>query len=309
MKTTQLLLDAKYRLEKIVHPLRSVTLEVTRRCNLRCLHCYADAGPDGEEMTLDQIEQFATDLTRLGTPGVCLTGGEPMMRRDILEVLDCLRHKGLAVTMASNGTLFTPNIAKQVARRVAAISVSLDGLATAHDHLRGPVAFEAAVAGIRNLQAAGVPFLAVKTSVHRRALVDIPDMHGYVKGFGAKRWHVFAIEPRGRATPELLLTQAEHDGLRAQLTSLAMSDPLPIMFGEQTLQPRKGPCSYCATRCAAGITQLAVLSNGAVTSCIGADRTVTEGNVLREGIASIWERGFQKNREPTYQNCGGHYYS
>ncbi len=308
---SQLLFELKYRLQKTVHPLHAVSIEVTGRCNLTCLHCYAEAG-NKPEMSLEDISRLAADLHRAFRPPlhICLTGGEPLLRKDIVDVVDCFKSKGYSVSVVTNGTLLTRCLAEAFGTRLTGISVSLDGLTKAHNHLRGGDVFDHALAAIKLLKAAHVPYIGIKTTVYRGNLADIDQLYELVLSLGVDLWHVFAVEPHGRAAdnPELLLTQSEYAQLRDKLSLLARDKKLRIQFGEEMV--RSSSCSACTLkRCTAGITQMAVLNDGSVSSCINATRdTVPEGNVFSENIGQIWEDGFKRNREKVYRQCGGHHY-
>ncbi len=126
----------------------------TRRCNLHCIHCYADSEDrayDGE-LTTAEAKVFIQDLAAFGAPVLLFSGGEPFLRPDLFELADLARSLGIRPVISTNGTLITPDIARQVKESgFGYVGVSLDALGEANDRFRGHKgAFEAALEGIRN---------------------------------------------------------------------------------------------------------------------------------------------------------------
>src|ERR1700690_1809230 len=140
---------------------RLIFWEVTKGCNLRCIHCRATAtelsSPSDlpTAKALDIIDQIAAH----SSPILVLSGGEPLYRSDIFQLARYANDKGLRVALATNGTLVTKEVARMISDSgVKRVSISLDGAdATTHDAFRGiPGAFDAAVYGLRNLKALGM---------------------------------------------------------------------------------------------------------------------------------------------------------
>jgi radical SAM protein with 4Fe4S-binding SPASM domain len=155
----------------------------TPRCNLRCLHCYYGAGepagepgigeggtgkaawvspaasvpPAGDELTTGQAEAFIDSLADFRVPVLLVSGGEPLLRPDILGLIRRAAGRGMRVTLSTNGTLIDRETARALKEAgVSYVGVSLDGLEEAHDRFRGrPGAFRAALEGIRNCRAVG----------------------------------------------------------------------------------------------------------------------------------------------------------
>jgi 12,18-didecarboxysiroheme deacetylase len=148
----------------------------TKRCNLRCVHCYStstcEAGPD--ELTGDEARRMIDDLGRFGCPVLLLSGGEPLMRPDVLELIAAAKSAGLRAVLSTNGTLIDEELAgKLSAAGLSYVGVSLDGLETVHDAFRGvPGAFRRALRGIRACVAAGVK-VGLRMTVNRRNVEHI----------------------------------------------------------------------------------------------------------------------------------------
>jgi heme b synthase len=182
---------------------RLVAWEVTRSCNLNCVHCRAAAerGPYSGELdprkSLDVLEQIAATAQ----PIVILTGGEPLLREDIFDLAEHGTQLGLRMVMATNGTLVTPKIAQRMkSSGIKRVSISLDGAsAPKHDRFRQvPGAFDASLRGIENLKGAGVEF-QINTTVTRQNRDQIQDILDLALEIGAVAHHLFLLVPTGRA--------------------------------------------------------------------------------------------------------------
>jgi len=184
------------------HTLRLVAWEVTRSCNLACVHCRAAAQNRPYENELSTAEAFALldDIVSCATPIIILTGGEPLLRPDIFELAAYGTSKGLRMTMAPNGTLITAdNARRMVETGIQRISVSLDGAtAASHDAFRQvPGAYAGALQGIAHARRAGLEF-QINTTITRRNLAELPAIQDLAVELGAVAHHVFLLVPTGR---------------------------------------------------------------------------------------------------------------
>jgi radical SAM protein with 4Fe4S-binding SPASM domain len=180
---------------------RLIFWEVTKGCNLRCIHCRATATelssptdlPTGR--ALDIIKQIAD----FGNPILVLSGGEPLYRADIFDLARFATQRGLRVALATNGTLVTKPVAKKIVEAgVKRVSISLDGAdALTHDTFRGiPGAFEAAVYGMRNLQELGMS-VQINTTIARHNAHQLPAVLELARSLGADALHTFLLVPVG----------------------------------------------------------------------------------------------------------------
>ena len=183
--------------------LRMIAWEVTRMCNLSCLHCRASSerGPYEGELTTGECFSLLDDIASFSTPVIILTGGEPYLREDIFEIASYGDRKGLRMVLATNGTLVTDEIAEKTRESgIKRISISLDGPdADSHDSFRGVSgAFEGSLQGIENLKKAGVEF-QINTTITRLNLHQIEDIYNLAIRLGAAGHHIFLLVPTGRA--------------------------------------------------------------------------------------------------------------
>ncbi len=197
--------------------LRLVAWEVTRSCNLACRHCRAEAHsePYPGECDTAAAKAFIDSLPEVGSPIIIFTGGEPLLRRDIFELVAYARDKGLRSVMAPNGTLVTPENARLMAESgIQRCSISIDGADAAHhDAFRGvPGAFEGALRGMACLREAGIPF-QINTTVTRDNLSHFKEIFSLAERLGAAAWHIFLLVPMGRATDlrDQVITAEEYE--------------------------------------------------------------------------------------------------
>jgi radical SAM protein with 4Fe4S-binding SPASM domain len=135
-----------------------LTIEVTKRCNLHCRHCYLAAGPEAEhELTLDELRHLISEAKRLGATFVNLSGGEPLLREGCLSLVEHIASLGLESIVGTNGTTVSRDVARRLAELPVFVQVSLDGATSAtHDAVRGRGAFRGALRGLDNLVQAGM---------------------------------------------------------------------------------------------------------------------------------------------------------
>ena len=161
-----------------------VVWNCTRRCNLRCKHCYSastDCAGDNE-LTGDEARALIDDLAAFAAPVLLFSGGEPLMREDIFDLIRSSRKAGLRTVLSTNGTLIDQATAERLAEAdLNYVGVSLDGLDAVNDEFRGQSgAFQAALAGIRNCQAAGVK-VGLRLTMNQHTLTEIPGIFDLIE--------------------------------------------------------------------------------------------------------------------------------
>ncbi len=187
---------------KKANTLRLVAWEVTRRCNLSCVHCRATAENHVYKNELDTKSclNLLDDIKKVGKPIIILTGGEPLLRKDIFEIAAYGTAIGLRMVMAPNGTLITEKKAVQMKESgIKRISISLDGATgEKHDRFRGVQgAFDGAMNGIQMAKNAGIPF-QINTTITKTNLNEIPEILSLAESLGAIAHHIFLLVPTGR---------------------------------------------------------------------------------------------------------------
>ena len=201
--------------QTLAPPLRMVAWEITRGCNLSCLHCRAlsGEGPYPGEFTTEECLHLVDDIVSFSTPIVILTGGEPLLRPDVYRIAEYGTKKGLRMVLATNGTLLTEEKARRlVAAGIRRISISLDGSdAESHDQFRGVNgSFEGGLRGIRYAKKVGLEF-QVNTTITQHNLHQIPQILDLTVDLGAAAHHLFLLVPTGRGKELQDQTISSHD--------------------------------------------------------------------------------------------------
>jgi len=186
-----------------VPQLRLIAWEVTRSCNLACKHCRAEAHPEPYEgeLTTAEAKALIDTFPEAGSPIIIFTGGEPLMRHDLFELIPYAKSKGLRCVLAPNGTLLTAENAARIKEAgIERCSISIDAPdAAGHDAFRGvPGAFEASLRGIGHLKSVGLEF-QINTTVTKDNLHQFKDIFHLAEDLGASAWHIFLLVPTGRA--------------------------------------------------------------------------------------------------------------
>ncbi len=197
--------------------LSMIAWEVTRSCNLNCIHCRAAAnrGPYEGELSTEKCFQLIDEIAAMSSPIIILTGGEPLLRPDFFDIAFYGTGKGLRMVMATNGTLVDESTVKKMIKSgIKRVSVSLDGKdAPSHDSFRGEIgAFAGALNGIEAMKKAGMEF-QINTTVTTANLRQIKDILELAKKLGAAAHHIFLLVPtgRGRDLAEQAISAADYE--------------------------------------------------------------------------------------------------
>jgi len=180
---------------------RLIFWELTKGCNLRCIHCRASATELSapSDLSTEAARDIIDQIAAVSTPILVLSGGEPLYRSDIFQLARYGTDKGLRVALATNGTLVTKHVARMIVDSgVQRVAISLDGAdAFTHDSFRGiPGAFDAAIAGFRNLKNLGMS-VQINTTIARHNAHQLPQVLELAKSMGADALHTFLLVPVG----------------------------------------------------------------------------------------------------------------
>lgn len=178
-----------------------VVWNITRTCNLKCVHCYNDSGvgKPSNEVTTEKAKAVLDDLAAYGVPSVLFSGGEPLMRHDLFELMEYAVGKGLRVVISTNGTLIDENKANRIKELgVSYVGISLDGMGPVNDKFRGVAgAFERTVTGIRNCQKAGVR-VGLRLTLTGQNVQDLEALFDFFEAEGIERACFYHLVPSGR---------------------------------------------------------------------------------------------------------------
>jgi radical SAM protein with 4Fe4S-binding SPASM domain len=178
-----------------------VVWNITRACNLKCVHCYNDSGSGKgcNDATTEEAKAVLDDLADYGVPSVLFSGGEPLMRHDLFELIPYARDKGLRTVISTNGTLIDKAAAKKIKEYgVSYVGISLDGIGEINDKFRGVEgAFEKTVKGIRNCMEAGIR-VGLRLTLTKRNVQDLDSLFGFLEAEGIERACFYHLVPSGR---------------------------------------------------------------------------------------------------------------
>jgi heme b synthase len=293
----------------MANKLNMIAWEVTRSCNLNCVHCRAAAscGPYSGELSTQKSFQLIDEIAAMSSPVIILTGGEPLLRPDIFDIASYGTNKGLRMVMATNGTLVTPAVAKKMMESgIKRVSISIDGKdAASHDNFRQEKgAFDKAMTGLVALKDAGIEF-QINTTITTANLNQIKDILELAKKLGAAAHHIFLLVPTGRgkelagqaitaADYEETLLWFHQESLDCSIQLKATCAPHYFRILHQQKEKgkeRKKPTGHFheMTRgCLGGISFCFISHIGQVQPCGYLELDC--GNVQKQSFAEIWEK-------------------
>ena len=180
-----------------------VVWNVGQRCNLKCIHCYSQSQNKEYPGELSNAEGrgLIEDLARFGSPVILFSGGEPLLRKDLLILAQMATDRGMRAVISTNGTLITTKMAGELKRiGLSYVGVSLDGMQQTNDRFRGVEgAFAAALRGIRNCQEAGIK-VGLRFTINRRNALDIPEIFDLLEKENIPRVCFYHLVYAGRGT-------------------------------------------------------------------------------------------------------------
>ncbi|MCX4308936.1 MAG: 12,18-didecarboxysiroheme deacetylase [Desulfovibrio sp.] len=193
-----------------------IVWNMTRRCNLKCVHCYARAvdvhGKD--EIDTASAKRMIDDLAAYGVPVMLFSGGEPLVREDLVELAAYAVEKGMRAVISTNGTLITPQKAAELKKvGLSYVGISLDGLEEAHDRFRGKKgSFAKALEGVENCQAEGLK-VGLRFTINKRNAGEIPGIFNILRDMEIPRACFYHLVYSGRGS-ELIREDLDHQATR-----------------------------------------------------------------------------------------------
>ncbi len=290
-----------------------VVWNMTRRCNLKCIHCYSNSAdidyPD--ELTTEEGKRLIDDLAQFGSPVILFSGGEPLLRSDLLELAQYAVDRKMRAVISTNGTLITKEIAAKLQKiGLSYVGVSLDGLEKTHDRFRGKKgSFAQAILGIRNCREAGIK-VGIRFTVNKHNLPDVAAMFDLLRSEKIERLCFYHLVYAGRGS-QLRQEDLTHQETR-KLLDLIMRETKKIF--EEGLQPEiltvdnhaDGPYLYLKVKEENPVRAKEVLellemnegnSSGLGIGCISWDgevyadqfwRNQPLGNIRQKPFSQIW---------------------
>ena len=296
-----------------------VVWNLTRTCNLRCIHCYSDSDRKAYagELTLHECRAVIDDLAAFGIPGLLLSGGEPMVHAHFWQIVEHARSRGLRLTLSTNGTLIDAEKAARLkALDFAYIGISLDGIGPVHDLFRRtPGAFDRAVAAFRHLREVGQK-TGLRFTLTRHNATNIEAVLDFIEQEEIQRVCFYHLVPSGRGGELQLLTPEDSrrtlDTLLARidkwaaagvtrevLTVTQPADGLYVLLRQEREDPER----------AAETNRLLAWNGGANAGPgTGIGNIDTQGNVHADQFSQTWSLGNVRERpfSEIWQDTAGH---
>ena len=289
-----------------------IAWEITRRCNLRCVHCRSSSENvvrDHPDFTLEEAYRILDDIAGYAKPVVVLSGGEPLMRADVFDIAKYGTKKGLRMCMATNGSLITDTVCEDIkASGIRIVSMSLDGsTAAVHDDFRNEAgSFDSVIRAAALFRKHGIEFI-INSSFTKRNQEEIPLVYRLSKEIGATAWYLFMIVPTGRGEEimnELISKESYEDilnwhyDIEKDETDLLIRPTCAPQYYRLVLQRRKKEGSAFERRslkfstggskgCLAGQLICLIDVDGNILPCSYFPKPA--GNIRTDSFRNIWE--------------------
>ncbi len=273
-----------------------VSWNLTKKCNLRCPHCYMEAGrAAARELTTGECLALLGEMHALGTEMLILTGGEPLLRKDIFQIAQEASRLGIWVVMGTNGVLVTNKVAeKMVECGIKGVGISIDSADPArHNAFRGGRnAWQFSVRALEICRTHGLEVL-VQTTVMEENYDEIPELLDFARDKGAWAFNLYFLVQTGRGKGMTDLSATATDAMLNRLVDL--QDAYRPMLVRSKCAPQFKQIAYQRGRgglesggCMAATEYCRITPEGDVTPC--PYMTVVAGNVLEEPFADIWRK-------------------
>lgn len=300
-----------YTINSTGHKLHNLFFEVTSRCNALCEHCGSrcDSTPK-TEISSEVFNKVLDDvLDNMGNKEIMLnvTGGEPLVRKDLFDIVGYADSLGFKWGLVTNGMLITDEVIEKMKEtHMSTITISLDGMKNTHENFRHVSGcFDKIIYAIQKLKEANfvehiqVTFIATKNNIS-----ELPELYRLLCMLNIDSLRISSIDAIGRANDNAHLMLDEKDfNFLFDFIKRYDSMPLPVMwscshyFGNTDVEYDK---TYRKFACFTGIHSASVLSNGDIFGCpnIPRRKELIQGNVLKDSFSKVWENRFEIYRNP-----------
>ncbi len=293
-------------MESIPH---AISWNLTKKCNLRCKHCYIDADAQqcfksgseaADELTTSECFRIIDQIAALNPRIILiLTGGEPLLRKDIFEIIKYAKEKGMTLFLGSNGCLFTEKIVTKLKDcGIAGVGISLDSLdPQSHDAFRGAKsAWDGAIKAAELCKSHGVSF-QIQTTVTNKNISEIPDIVKFANDLGATAFQLFFLVCTGRGQGLTDITPQQYEDTLVELYETQKQFQGSMLVGAKcaphykrivfNLNPDSPLLKAYDGGCPAGTNYCRITSEGKVTSCPYMDTPV--GDLKKSEFSEIWQ--------------------
>ncbi len=299
-----------------LHELSYLFWECTLRCNIKCIHCGSDCRSDARfgDMPKEDFLKVTESVSRMYDPNkvmVVITGGEPLMRKDLEECGRELHRQGFPWGFVTNGYALTrERFGKLLNSGLRSMTISLDGMEANHNWMRGnPHSFEKAVNAIRLAASAGEEIVYdVVTCVNQRNYAELHELKDLLVSLGVKQWRLFVISPIGRAAenPLLDISNEQLRGVMEFIKSNRKEGIIKPSFGcEGFLGDYESEVRDGFFFCRAGVNIASILADGSICACPNINRDAfSQGNIYKDDFVTVWNSKYQAMRHREWTKVG-----
>ena len=288
------------------HPLRQLFWECTLRCDLHCRHCGSDCKmqPEQADMPLADFLRVLDSIAAKTDPHrifVIVTGGEPLMRRDLEQCGQAIDERGFPWGMVTNALHLTPQRFRSLRQAgLRTMTISLDGLEQDHNWMRGNAQSFRMVSQAIDMLVSEPDFVFdIVTCVNRRNYPHLDEIRDFLIQKGVARWRLFSVFPVGRAAqdPDMRLTPDEFRGLFRFIRQTRQERRIRADYGcEGFLGNLEGEVRNRFFSCQAGVTVGSVMADGAIAACASIRADYNQGNIYEDDFLDVWEHRYQPHR-------------
>lgn len=291
----------KYLQNKLIPAPTFVLWDCTRRCNLNCEHCGASKEKYDSELNTKDVKDLIDILAINKVRFFSVTGGEPLLRKDLLEILSYANNKGIKTGIASNGFFIDAKMAEKIKNSgIYSVQISLDGLENTHNNIRkNDMSFQKASEAIKLLQKEKIPVIQVATTITKSNIHELNQIKNHLLSLGVKMWRISPIMPIGRAeSKKLLLDKEQFKDLfnfiinNKEPINIHIAEILPYLDKfEEKIRDSPNVCPVGITACSIGVT-------GNIRGCAEQPDIpeFIEGNILKDDFMDVWRKKFKKYR-------------
>ncbi len=295
----------------IPSPPTGVTLLVTYACNFICDHCQTMSHPGAEwGLPFETIARLIGEIRELGAKRLTISGGEPMVRKDLFDIIDVANGHGLKVHLATNGSLVERNRERLARANLSSVFTSVDGLEETNDRFRRHQgAFKKTFRALELFQEMGIRDRMINTMVYPGNLHEMEELGDWIMASAATDWRIALAIPSGRAKGQDRFCLTD-DQIRWVLAFIRdRRKRFPVMLSEEVgyvgpwaLEVRSRPFAP-----GEGLTYFAIMPTGDVIgSVVLHDAAYSEGNIKDHSLKEIWRNGFRRYRQPNLPDaCHG----
>ncbi len=292
-------------------PPGSVVLLVTYACNFICDHCESTSHPGAEwGLPFETIAKLIREIGEMGVKHLSISGGEPLVRKDLFDIIELANQQGLKVHLATNGSLVERYRERLAEAKLASVFTSVDGLEETNDRFRRHEgAFKKTFRALELFADMGICSRMVNTMVHPGNLSEMEELGDWIMASAATDWRIALALPSGRAKGQDRFCLTD-DQIRWVLGFIRDRRKMfPVMLSEEVgyvgpwaLEVRARPFAPWD-----GQGYLTIMPTGDVVgSVVLHDAAYSEGNVKDHSLKEIWRNGFQRYRKPSLPDaCHG----